>query len=133
MRFKDHCLQNLPDFQIFLPESAMKNLFSGEVAEPFDIADFETLVGELSHAIVIFPEAPGSYAETGYFSAVQPLAKRSILVSDLKYQRDDSFISMGPAKKIGSLSLFQPIIQLDYAAPDFDVVTERIKRINKTV
>jgi len=78
---------------------------------------------------VIFPEAPGSFAETGYFSAIGKLSKRCILVLDLAYQHKDSFISLGPATKIGGCSIFQPIIQINYQTPDFTSVAERIRRI----
>ena len=43
----------------------MNSIFSDELRELFDLADFEELVGEISYAIVVFPEGPGSYAETG--------------------------------------------------------------------
>ena len=109
----------------------MENIFSTELDEPFDITDFEQLISELSHAIVIFPEAAGSFAETGYFSAIEPIAKRCILVLNLQFQNEDSFISLGPAKKIGEKSVFQPIIQIDYDHPRFDTISERIRRINQ--
>lgn len=69
IRFAEHCKIKHPELEIFFPEFAMKDYFSEEAADQFDIADFETLIGELSHAIVVFPEAPGSFAETGYFFA----------------------------------------------------------------
>jgi len=129
-RFRQYCRDNPNEYELFLPEAAMENVLSGDAVEPFDIADFESLVGDLSHAIVVFPEAPGSFAETGYFSAIQDLAQKSVLVLDRKRQRDDSFISLGPAKKIGELTVFHPIIQMDYDNPDFDTIIERIRRIN---
>lgn len=126
-KFREYCAVNLKDFEIFFPEFAMLDYFSAAIPEPFDISDFEFLVGELSHAIVIFPEAPGSYAETGYFSAISELSSKTILALDAPRQGDDSFISMGPAKKISSSSVYQPNIQLDYVNPIFDMVTNRIK------
>lgn len=128
--FRRFCESNLTDYEIFLPEAAIGDVLIGD-GEPFDIADFETLVGELAHAIVVFPEAPGSYAETGYFSAVEALASKCILSLDFRRQRDDSFISMGPAKKISEKSRFYPLIQMDYENPDFSVVCERIRRIDR--
>jgi hypothetical protein len=131
MRFCAYCVENLPDHEIFLPEFAIENIFSTEPDEQFDIADFEHLISELSHAVVLFPEAAGSYAETGYFSAVKTISKRCILVLNLKYQKKDSFISLGPAKKIASNSIFHPLIQIDYDKPNFDSITERIKRFSQ--
>ena len=128
-RFRQYCELNLAEFEIFFPENAMKDYFSTNIPEPFDISDFEEIVGDLSHAIVIFPEAPGSFAETGYFSAISTLSEKTILALDSPRQKGDSFISMGPAKKIASKSIYQPNIQLDYENPTFDVVTDRIRRI----
>lgn len=126
-QFREYCAENLKEFEIFFPEFAMKDYFSAAVPEPFDIADFEFLVGELSHAIVIFPEAPGSFAETGYFSAIELLSTKTILALDAPRQLSDSFISMGPAKKISTASVYQPNIQIDYQNPTFNFITERIR------
>ena len=60
-RFRDYCKEHHPEFEIFFPEFAMKDCFATGDEEQFDIADFEALIGELSHAIVLFPEAPGSW------------------------------------------------------------------------
>lgn len=117
-----------PEFEIFHPEFAMENLLNSNLSEPFDIADFESSIGNLSKAIVIFPEAAGSFAETGYFSAIPSLAKKTILVLDANYQGDDSFISQGPAKKIGEASIFRPVLQMSYASPDFELVLRRVKK-----
>lgn len=127
--FKAYAAANAPEYDIFQPEFAMENLFSSGFPEPFDITDFEALIGSLSRAIIIFPEAPGSFAETGYFSAKEELCKRIILVLDSERQRDDSFISLGPAKKIGQASIFYPVIQMSYSTPKFDLVVERLKRV----
>jgi hypothetical protein len=128
-QFAEYCGGELAGFEVFYPEFAMPTYFDGPVDEPFDIADFETLIGELSHAIVVFPEAPGSFAETGYFSAVEPLYKKTVLVLDEKYQGKDSFLSMGPAKKISEKSIYNPVVQLNYEKPDFGHVRERIERV----
>ncbi|MGM0743432.1 MAG: retron St85 family effector protein [Pseudomonadota bacterium] len=90
------------------------------------MSEFEELVGELSHAIVLFPEAPGSIAETGYFSARPDLARKIVLAVDRNRQRNDSFISLGPAKKIHDASRFQPNIEFDYDDPDFTIISNRI-------
>lgn len=128
MKFADYCRLNAPDVDVFFPEFAMKNYFNSERIEPFDIGDFEQLVGELSHSIVLFPEAPGSFAEAGYFSVVPELVKKTLLVLDARRQGNDSFLSMGPAKKFNSYSHFAGTLQLDYSNPDFAQIVGRIGR-----
>ena len=127
-RFRDYCAAELPEYDIFLPEFAMEDYFSGDVAEPFDIAVFEEIVGDISHAIVIFPEGPGSFAETGYFAATDDLAKKSVLVLDADLPEQDSFISMGPAKIISEKSRFNPYMSISYTKPQFQRIGERIGR-----
>ena len=129
--FRAYCEQHLPDYEIFLPEAAMGSVFSDDLSEPFDLADFEELVGAISYAIVVFPEAPGSYAETGYFSAIPGLAEKCILVMDYNKQHQDSFISLGPAKKISENSKFHPNINLNYTNPHFDTIIARIRSRRK--
>jgi len=128
-RFSTYCADNHPDLEIFFPEFAMHSYFSSGDVPPFDIADFELLVAQLSHAIVLFPEAPGSYAETGYFSALPELAKKTILAMDASYQGKDSFISLGPAVKLNKTSRFNAAIQTSYDSPEFIDIIDRINRI----
>ena len=126
--FQAYFSEHLSEFEFFEPEFAMKYFFSEAGEEPFDLADFEQLVGELSHSIVIFPEAAGSFAETGYFSAVPELAIKTILVLDATRSAQDSFILLGPAKKIAEATLFHPNIEINYRDPDFDQIAGRIRR-----
>ncbi len=116
----------LPGYQFFEPEFAMRKYWTMGDDEPFDITTFEELIGELSHSIVIFPEAAGSLAETGYFSAKPELAKKILLVLNKEHLTKDSFISIGPAKKIADASTFQPNIEMDYVNPEFPRVSQRI-------
>ncbi|UZD90321.1 retron St85 family effector protein [Cognatishimia activa] len=116
----------LPEHEFFEPEFAMLDYFSMGDTEPFDIADFEKLIGDLSLAIVLFPEAPGSFAELGYFSGQEDLVKKIVLALDSNHQRSDSFISLGPASKVDKKSIFKTSIQMDYQNPDFSLVSQRI-------
>ncbi|MEP4031625.1 retron St85 family effector protein [Roseibium polysiphoniae] len=126
-RFQKEFSNLLAEYEFFEPEFAMENYFTLGDTEPFNIADFEALVGELSIAIVIFPEGPGSFAELGYFSTQDKLASKVVLALDSNHQKSGSFISLGPASKIAKASIFQLPIQLDYKKPDFELVSTRIK------
>lgn len=125
-KFQEKFSDLLPKHDFFEPEFAMKNYFNSGDDEPFDISDFEELVASLSHSIVLFPEAPGSFAELGYFSATENIAKKTLLAIDSNRQKNDSFISLGPAKKISNVSIFHPNIQIDYIKPDFSLVSTRL-------
>lgn len=129
-KFIDFLAHHGAEFTAFMPEFAMKNYFSEEDGAQLDLGEFEELIGELSHAIVIFPEAPGSYAETGYFSQTPALSSKSILVLDLQHQSNDSFIMMGPARRFEQYSKFNPNVQIDFKDPDFNVILDRINRFD---
>lgn len=125
-RFQAEFSSLLPKHEFFEPEFAMRTYWTLGDSEPFDISSFEELICDLSHSIVIFPEAPGSLAETGYFSAIPKIAKRILLVINSEHLRSDSFISIGPAKKIADVSIFQPNIQFDYSNPEFAIISRRL-------
>lgn len=127
--FIEYCDKHQKDLQIFLPEYAMSSVLKSDVDEQFDLAEFEETVADLSHSVVIFPEAPGSWAETGYFSAVERVARSCILALNSKHQ-SDSFILLGPALKIERSTIFRPNIQLDYSSPSFDGIIAKIKSRN---
>lgn len=125
-RFQKEFDTLLPGYEFFEPEFAMRKYWTLGDSEPFDIATFEELIGNLSQSIVIFPEAAGSLAETGYFSAIPHIARKIILVIDADHLKHDSFISIGPAKRISDASIFQPNISFDYENPNFKLISQRL-------
>ena len=106
----------------------MKDYFAAPGGTPFDLGTFERLVAELSHVIVLFPEAAGSFAEAGYFAQDDRFRSKTLLALDLHWQGKDSFISMGPARQFNEKSKFSGTMQIPYAAPDFDQIVDRLKR-----
>lgn len=126
--FTEYCRLDHADLELFQPEYAMKDYFSGPGASPFDLATFERLVAELSHVIVLFPEAAGSFAEAGYFSQEDRFRSKTLLALDLRWQGSDSFISMGPARRFNERSRFAGVMQIAYAAPNFLQIVERLRR-----
>ncbi len=125
-RFQEEFEALLPGYEFFEPEFAMRKYWTLGDSEPFDITTFEELIGNLSHSIIIFPEAAGSLAETGYFSARPDIAKKILLAINSPHLTNDSFISIGPAKKIADVSVFQPNIQFDYDDPNFNLISQRL-------
>lgn len=125
-RFTSYCAEAKVEYLLFQPEYAIDYAHSLS-DDPFNLSTFEKLIGELSLAIIIFPEAPGSFAEAGYFSAFDSLANKSILILDQDRLNKDSFLSLGPAKLIGDKTRFHPQIQMSYTAPDFSGIISRIR------
>lgn len=127
-RFTSYCSIHYPELELFQPEYAMKDYFAGPGGTPFDLGTFERLVAELSHVIVLFPEAAGSFAEAGYFAQDERFRSKTLLALDLQWQGSDSFISMGPARQFNQKSRFAGTMQIPYAAPDFEQIVQRLKR-----
>jgi hypothetical protein len=124
-KFVSYCNGVDHPYLIFQPEYAISHAIA-EDDGAFNLSEFERLIGDLSLAIVIFPEAPGSFAETGYFSGIDYLAKKSILLMDQQRVTNDSFLSIGPAKLISDKTRYHPVMHLDYNNPDFSGVLGRI-------
>ena len=117
----------LPNWRIFLAEKVFDALISEEGAAHHDLAEIEELLGAVVNAIVIFPESPGSYAELGYFSKSSELAKKSLVISNIKLQSEDSFISLGPIHLIDKTSIYKYAIQMEYGVgADFKQITDRL-------
>ena len=126
-RFTEYCRANHPELELFQPEYAMKDYFSAPGVAPFDLATFERLVAELSHIIVLFPEAAGSFAETGYFAQEDKFRSKTLLALDDQWQGEKSFISLGPERRFYEKSVYG-VMQVTYGAPDFSVIVARLKR-----
>ncbi len=73
-----------------------------------NISAFERVIAETVDSVLIFPESPGSFAELGYFSAHELIARKT-LVAVLHEHQSNSFINLGPIHAISKLSIFPPI------------------------
>ncbi len=126
-RFLEVAQSKLNEYDLFTPESALKNQWQTSDG-PFELTEFEEFVAEVSFAIVIFPESPGSFCETGYFSAKESIVKKTLLAINYKYQGYDSFISTGPVHLVNKHSDFRPTQFVDYDGDFVDVIDRLRKR-----
>ena len=96
-RFQEFVNKELPNWHILLAEGVLDALVAaGEAKSSHELAALEEFIGQMADAIVLFPESPGSYAELGYFAKTDKMAKKSLIISNSKFQGRDSFISLGP-------------------------------------
>ena len=72
-----------------------------------DALKMEEYIGNLCHAIVLFPESPGSIAELGAFSVLPTLNKKTLALKSSQYLEDNSFINHGPYQWLKRESHFQ--------------------------
>lgn len=123
--------KNYPsELHIFLADDAVNDLLSTSNPEFINLADFEELIAEIFDSILIFPESPGSFAELGYFSKVESLQKKCLVVNEIQFQMD-SFINLGPISLIDSKSDYRPTVYIDKKTPDFKQVVKRLLRFHE--
>ncbi|MDS0527611.1 retron St85 family effector protein [Clostridium sp. SHJSY1] len=65
-----------------------------------DTLTFEEILAELSEDIIIIIESPGTICELGAFTVNNKFFKKLIVINDVKYKDDKSFINEGPIRKI---------------------------------
>lgn len=85
-----------PDTHTVLSEQMWDDKFDDSI----DLLIFEEFLAELSDAIILFVESPGSFCELGAFAYADALfSDKLIIVMDEKYRGDKSFIVTGPVLK----------------------------------
>jgi hypothetical protein len=121
----------LPDFKVLLAEDAFKEALFHDPPKFINLAVFEKLIAEISDVILIFPESAGSLAEVGYFSAIEGVRNKILVVNDRRYEAEDSFVTLGPVSAINAESFLQPALHV--CSPglgiDFSPLEKRLGRI----
>ena len=99
----------LPDTHIVLSEQMWEDGFDDSI----DLLIFEEFLAEVSDAIILFVESPGSFCELGAFAYADSLfSDKLIIVMDEKHRGSKSFIATGPvlkAKEDGSKIVYAHI------------------------
>lgn len=88
-------LGNSKKLQIRYPE----DIFIDQMyQDTYDLLSLENLLASSVDAVVMFIESPGSIAELGAFSNHMKLNDKLIVYVNKNYQKEDSFINLGPIK-----------------------------------
>ncbi|MBO5746188.1 MAG: retron St85 family effector protein [Clostridia bacterium] len=110
------------DIFIVLSEKLWEEGFDNDI----DLLTFEEFLAEVSDAIILFAESPGSYCELGAFSYADKLfSNKLIIVIDDKYKDNKSFIITGPtakAKKNGAKVVYASVSSGDLLS-SIDLIT----------
>jgi hypothetical protein len=75
----------------------------------------EDQLAQLSDAVIILAESPGTFAELGAFSLNAKLRKKLLPIIDKKHQDEHSFINTGPVRWVDKDSKFKPTIYVDFS------------------
>lgn len=108
-RFLDYVQTNEPNIVCVRAENAVTDLLRrvDERRASKDLSVIEEAIAETVDSLLLFPESPGSFAELGLFSANEKISRKMLVAVEHQYQ-GDSFIILGPIKRINSNSSFSP-------------------------
>lgn len=117
-------LSNEKDISIFFPERLMTEVF---YSDKIDFLSLENLLAENVCCVVMCIESPGSIAELGAFVNHIKLRNKLIVILDKKYEKDRSFINLGPVKMVKK----KRVMWYDFKNGNSDELTRKvIKKIN---
>lgn len=83
-------------FQILYPEDLFIEMLNKNKKE--DLFDFENRLAESSDIVCVICESIGSAVELGAFTQAEDIRKKMVVAINSKFNRDNSFITMGPIK-----------------------------------
>lgn len=95
-----------------------------------DALQMEEKLAQISDAVIIILESPGTFAELGAFALSSPLRRKLLPIVDKEYQHARSFINTGPIAWIDQESQFAPTIWCDLNTI-LECCTELKKRLDK--
>lgn len=98
--------------------------------EDLNALQMEDKLAQLSDAVIIVAESPGTFTELGAFSLSDKLRKKVLPILDKKYKDEDSFINTGPIRWVNKDSKFKPTIYTDLISI-LQSAKELDKRLNK--
>lgn len=90
------------DVAVSFPEHLFEDQF---LQRSLNLLSLENLLAESVDAIVLCVESPGSLTELGAFSNNSLLNNKLIVYLDQKYEKDNSFINLGPVKFLKNKTL----------------------------
>jgi hypothetical protein len=106
-------LQKFSDFLIFYAEEVFGALAQTEPGA--NALQLEKELAELADAVVIIAESPGTFAELGAFAISDDLRLKLLPIADKAFERDESFLRVGPIRWTDRDSAFGPTVWTDFS------------------
>lgn len=117
----------LPNFVCLLAENALKDNFVAGRRTFIDLARFESVIAGIADCVLIFPESPGSFAETGFFSGSRKIRGKTLVINPNEEQ-SDSFLNRGPINTIDRFSFLRPTVHCGaLRSADFTPLGQRLR------
>lgn len=84
-------------------------------ADGNDALLLEKRLADLADLIVVIVESPGTFAELGAFSLDPKLNPKLLAILDRQFERDESFINLGPVRTLAKTSSYGRPIFTDFS------------------
>lgn len=133
---RDHILKyakiHLKKFQFFIAEKVFESISNPDI----DLLSLEENLLDYCDCVLVILESESTFAELGAFAIKNELVKNMLVINDIKFKDNKSFISLGPLAKIEKVSYFKPVIHVSLcsilrAMPELLDRLERIERHNQ--
>jgi hypothetical protein len=127
----------LSNFYFFIAENFFEALSKSDSGKDdialSDLLKIEEKLTKYSDCIIIVLESSSAIAELGAFTIRSDLAEIVMVVNDTEFQDSESFISLGPLKRVDEKSKFRPVIytKLESISRSFADITERLQKIKR--
>lgn len=123
--------RNLPHFKFFQAEQVFSTL--SYFKKKKDLLYLEDQFASYSDCIIVILESAGSFAEIGAFAIKDDIAKLLLVINDIRFIKDQSFINLGPVAKVNKMSIFRPTIYVnpEQIMKSAHILEERLSRIQR--
>ncbi len=91
----------------------------------------ENELGQISDAVILLIQSPGTFAELGAFSQNSELRRKLLLIVDKRFKLDPSFINRGAIRWVNQDSEFKPVVYADFTEilTVVSEINDRLQRI----
>jgi len=109
-RILEYMKRHLKMYEFFMAEWVFQLLAKSDNR---NLLEVEAGLSDYCDCLLIVLESESTYAELGAFAIQDKLAENMLVVNDRGFEREESFISMGPIDRVDRLSRFGPTIYVD--------------------
>ena len=108
-------LASARSFEVYLPEELFADLVVGEQKE--NLLHLENRLANSVDVVALILESAGAIAELGAFANHEGLREKVVVIRDVRFAKDRSFLALGPIATLKAIDKSR-VVDLDYADPD---------------
>lgn len=99
-----------------------------------DLLSLEGKFAGYADCIIVIVESAGAIAELGAFAMKDEVARNVLAINSVTFRDDESFISLGPVRKLDRISIFKPVLHtnLEHVLDVAMDIEERLRKIRRS-